>query len=359
MSVTTFYSATGKVPYQLTNDYLFQAVLQCSNETLKGLVCSLLHIHPEKVHNVVITNPIELGKKLDRKKFILDVRVLLDNQLCLNIELQVVNQGNWPERSIVYLCRSFDQLNKGQDYIEMKPVVQICILDFTLFPDNPEFYATYKLMNIKNHKIYSDKIRVSVLDLTQIKLATEEDRRYRIQKWAKLFKATTWEEIKMLADKDKEIESAAQAVYELTADEKIRLQCEAMEDYYKQERYNQKRLENAFHERDKAIEEMKIYKKEITFKEAELKDKEAEIKDKEAEIKDKSKEIKDLKQSMAEKEIELAQGREDGFRILVTSCQALGVPYDKTLQQVKEQYGLDEKSAAEQVQKYWMVQDDS
>ena len=315
---------------------------------------------------MVITNPIELGKKIDRKKFILDVdrkkfildvRVLLDNQLCLNIELQVVNQGNWPERSIVYLCRSFDQLNKGQDYIEMKPVVQICILDFTLFPDNPEFYATYKLMNIKNHKIYSDKIRVSVLDLTQIKLATEEDRRYRIQKWAKLFKATTWEEIKMLAKKDKEIESAAQAVYELTADEKIRLQCEAMEDYYKQERYNQKRLENAFHERDKAIEEMENYKKEVTFKEAEIKDKETEIKDKEAEIKDKSKEIKDLKQSMAEKEIELAKeklkGKEDGLKILVTSCQALGVPYDKTLQQVKEQYGLDEKSAADQMQKYW------
>ena len=126
----------------------------------------------------------------------------------------------------------------------------------------------------------------------------------------------------------------------MTADEKIRLQCEAMEDYYKQERYNQKRLENAFQERDKAIEEMENYKKEVTFKEAEIKDKEAEIKE------------KDLKQSMAEKEIELAQGREDGFRILVTSCQALGVPYDKTLQQVKEQYGLDEKSAADQMQKY-------
>ena len=64
----TFYSATGKVPYQLTNDYLFQAVLQSSNETLKGLVCSLLHIHPEKVHNVVITNPIELGKKIRSEK---------------------------------------------------------------------------------------------------------------------------------------------------------------------------------------------------------------------------------------------------------------------------------------------------
>ena len=147
MSTTTFYSATGKVPYQLTNDYLFQAVLQSSNKTLKGLVCSLLHMNPKKIHSVVITNPIELGKKIDQKKFILDVRVVLDNQLSLNIELQVVNQGNWPERSIVYLCRSFDQLNKGQDYIEVMPIVQVCILDFTLFCDDPEFYATDKVGN--------------------------------------------------------------------------------------------------------------------------------------------------------------------------------------------------------------------
>ena len=339
MSTTTFYSATGKVPYQLTNDYLFQAVLQSSNKTLKGLVCSLLHMNPKKIHSVVITNPIELGKKIDQKKFILDVRVVLDNQLSLNIELQVVNQGNWPERSIVYLCRSFDQLNKGQDYIEVMPVVQVCILDFTLFCDDPEFYATYKLMNIKNHKIYSDKIQVSVLDLTQIKLATEEDRRYRIQKWARLFKATTWEEIKMLAKKDEEIESAAQAVYELTADEKIRLQCEAMEDYYKQERYNQMRLKNAFserdkmrNERDKAVEELENYKKEIDHKEEE---------------------IKNLKQIVGEKEETRAREREEGIRILVTSCQALGIPYDRALQQVREQYGLNKEDADYQMQKYW------
>ena len=111
------------------------------------------------------------------EKFVLDVRVLLNNRLSLNIELQVINKGNWIERSLVYLCRSFDQLNKGQDYIEVKPVIQICIQDFTLFPGNEEFYATYKLMNVKNHKIYSDKIRISVLDLTQIELATEEDKR--------------------------------------------------------------------------------------------------------------------------------------------------------------------------------------
>ena len=41
-------------------------------------------------------------------------------------------------------------------------------------------------------KQISDKLSISVVDLTRIDLATEEDLRYEIDKWAKLFKATTW-----------------------------------------------------------------------------------------------------------------------------------------------------------------------
>lgn len=78
----------------------------------------------------------------------------------------------------------------------MLPAVQIGILDYTLFPDAPEFYATYRLMNVKTHKIYSDKLCLSVLDLKHIELATEEDKAYQIDYWARLFKATTWKELR-------------------------------------------------------------------------------------------------------------------------------------------------------------------
>ncbi len=50
---------------------------------------------------------------------------------------------------------------------------------------------------------------ISVLDLTNIDLATEEDKSYNIDKWASLFKAQTWEEIKMLAEKNESIDEAA------------------------------------------------------------------------------------------------------------------------------------------------------
>lgn len=248
-----FSSASGPVTIRMNNDYLFRALLQRNNKALKGLICSLLHLDTARVRSVVITNPIELGNTIESKDFFLDIKVLLNDNTIINLEMQVINEYNWIERSLSYLCRAFDNLAHGQNYIDVKAAVQIGLLDFTLFPQYPEFYATYQMLNIKNHLLYSDKLRLSVLDLTKTDMATEEDKAYHIDRWASLFKATTWEEIKMLAQKDEYIKDASDTIYHLTREEKILLQCEAREDYYRRQndaRLLRERLTAALKERE-------------------------------------------------------------------------------------------------------------
>lgn len=228
-----YMRATGKMPYSLTNDYLFRALLQRNNRVLKHLICALLHLQPEEVETVEIMNPIVLGQAIDNKTFMLDIRVSLNDTAVINLEMQIVNYLNWPERSLSYLCRNFDQLQKGQDYREIKPVIHIGFLDFTLFPKHPEFYATYKMLNVKNHNVFTDKFILSVVDLNQISMATEEDCQWKIDYWAALFKATTWEEVKMLAEKNPILEDAVKTLYEMSEEEEIREQCMAREDYYR------------------------------------------------------------------------------------------------------------------------------
>ena len=238
-----WHTAAGTLPILMTNDYLFRALLQNNNYVLKGLVCSLLHLPFEAVQSVEITNPILLGEAIDDKDFFLDVSVLLNNRTLINLEMQVLNEHNWPERSLSYLCRTFDNLNSGSDYLTVKPAVQIGILNFTLFPKHPEFYSTYRFMNEKNHTIYSDKIRLSVLNLTHIDLAADEDRKYHLDLWASFFKAVTWEDLNMLAKQDEFIKEASATVYQLSQEEMIRLQCQAREDYYRRQRTVQGLLE--------------------------------------------------------------------------------------------------------------------
>lgn len=91
------------------------------------------------------------------------------------------------------------------------------------------------LLNVKNQHIYSDKLRLSVVDLTHIELATDEDKLFQIDYWAKLFKASTWEEIKMIAATNEYISEASKTLYQLSNDEKVRLQCEVLEDYNRRE----------------------------------------------------------------------------------------------------------------------------
>ena len=233
-----YLQATGQLPHPLTNDYMFKALLQKNENVLKHITCCLLHLQPDEVKSVEIKNPIVLGEALtedfDSKIFVLDINVLLNNQVLINLEMQVVDYANWPERSLTYLCRNFDQLSRGKDYISVKPTIHIGFLDFTLFPDYPEFYATYKMMNVKNHHIFTDKLALSVVDLKHIELATQEDREWKIDYWASLFKATTWEELKMLAKQNPILEDAVETIYELTADESIREQCKAREKHIRE-----------------------------------------------------------------------------------------------------------------------------
>ncbi len=237
--VTTYLSATGRIRFTLTNDYMFHVVLQQNLNIVKGLLCALLHLRPEEITNITITNPITPGEAIQSKEFVLDIKLCINYSTLINLEMQVINEHNWPERSLSYLCRTFDQLHKGQEYIKSMPAIHIGILDFQPFKDNLEFYATYKLLNIKNYHLYSDKFIINVLDLTHINLATNEDQDYQIDQWARLFKATTWEELKMIAANNETLNEVSQILYEYNTDDYIRDQCYAREERLKKERYFQ------------------------------------------------------------------------------------------------------------------------
>jgi predicted transposase/invertase (TIGR01784 family) len=269
--------AHGALPYKLTNDYLFRALLQKNQRVLKALLCSLLHLEEKDIVSVKIENEIKLGETINEKTFFLDVVVTLNGNTIINLEMQVINEHNWPDRSLSYICRSYNNLEAGEDYMFVRPAVQIGILDFTLFPEYPEFYATYQFLNVKNHTLYSDKLRLSVLDLNQIKLATEEDKLYGLDTWAALFKSTTWEEIHMLAKDNEIITEVADTVYKLTEDKNIRMQCEAREDYYRRMRANERRYKQVNEELADAKAELVDTKSELIDTKAALSNAESTI----------------------------------------------------------------------------------
>ncbi len=229
--------ATGEIKYNMTNDYMFRALFQQNTIALKGLLSSLLHMSPENILSVEIMNPIVIGETINDKEFRLDIKAVLNHYQQINLEMQVVNRHDWPERSIGYLSRMYNSLQKGDQYINVKPAIHVGILNFSPFEGEPIFYSRNVLMDMNKHRIYSDKFQVNVLELKQVELATEEDKEWNLDFWAKLFKARTWEELKMIAKDNEYFTEASNTLYDLYADFNVRERCRDREDYELEQRY--------------------------------------------------------------------------------------------------------------------------
>ena len=229
--------ATGEIKYNMTNDYMFRALFQQNTVALKGLLSSLLHMPPENILSVEIMNPIVIGETINDKEFRLDSKAVLNLYQQINLVMLVVNRHDWPERSIGYLSRMYNSLQKGDQYINVKPAIHVGILNFSPFEGEQIFYSKNVLMDMNKHRIYSDKFQVNVLELKQIELATEEDKEWNLDFWAKLFKARTWEELRMIAKDNEYFTEASNTLCDLYADFNVRERCRDREDYELEQKY--------------------------------------------------------------------------------------------------------------------------
>ena len=220
-----------EVEYGLTNDYMFRSVFQTSKEALKGLLSALLYIPEEEILSCEICNPIILGTAIDEKACILDIRVVLNGNKQINLEMQMGSVENWTDRSVFYLCRMFTDMKKGLDYTQTKPSIHIGIMMKSPIPEDAAFYNEYALKNRRTGYEFTGKIALHVLDLSCLEQVPEEERNSALYYWACVFKAKTWKEVLAMTEQSESIKKAVVTLRELSEDEKIRLQCEARERY--------------------------------------------------------------------------------------------------------------------------------
>ena len=212
---------------------MFHYVMQESKEALKGLVCALKGISAAEVQAIHVENPIELNSS--GKETVMDIKLTLNTNEIMNIELQMYFEPEWLPRSVLYLCRAYDSIDRGDDYTSLKPTTLYCITDKNLLSDaDPEFYAKYKLLNVKTHKKYTDFIGINVLQLNQTKIATPEDIDNNLVYWANLFKATTWDDFKALAKDNPAIEEVGTMIFELNYDNQAKELLEGQRRYREQ-----------------------------------------------------------------------------------------------------------------------------
>ena len=247
--------ASGAIETTLKNDMMFHMVMSRSDLALKGLICALQGLEEEDVKSVTLLNPINYDEYL-QKEIIVDTLVELNTKEVLNIEVQIERDKEWIKRSLLYLCRAYDNLmGEDREYARLKPTTHIGILDHDLFPEHREFYGKYLLKNVKDGHVYTDIFGMNVLSLNRTELATEEDKSNRLDYWAQVFKAETWEELRQLAERSEAMAETAELVYKVNADVHERSILRAHRKYQEVYATAMAGLKRAEAERDEAFTE--------------------------------------------------------------------------------------------------------
>ena len=221
-------------------DYAFKEIMMDEKARI-GFLSAILKLDPEGIKETQILNT-NLRKQTEKEKLgILDVRILLDNNTEIDIEIQLAAMNIWADRALFYLAKMYtEQISAGEDYTVFKKCVSISILDFNLFEHEPEFYSCFHIREDSRQFLYTDKMEFHVLELPKLPNELKEDSS-DIELWGKFIRAERKEEFDMLAEKNAYIGSAYKHLQVISQDEEKRLEYEAREKAIRD--YNQIMLE--------------------------------------------------------------------------------------------------------------------
>ena len=209
-------------------DFAFKEIMTDEKARI-GFLSAMLKLNPEDIKETILLNTSLRKTHGDDKLGILDVRVLMNDDTEIDIEVQLSELSVWAERSLFYLAKMYtEQINPGDSYNKFKKCVSISILDFKLFNDTENFYSCFHIAEDNRHSLYTDKMEFHVLELPKLPDKPKNDSD-NILLWAKFINAERKEEFDMVADKNPYIESAYQTLQVISQNKEKRLEYEARE----------------------------------------------------------------------------------------------------------------------------------
>ena len=177
-------------------------------------------------NNVQILDPrLHIGRE-DEKHPIVDVLVKTPDGL-IHIEMQYCDYEHMLERIVYYHCRLFgDQLQQGHDYDELERTISLLITDFPLIGEEINYFNRYLYMNPVTHNIFSYISEIDTLELPKIPDIPDGSPEWI---WGTYLNGEKEEDFMRLAETYPEVQSAVNVLYELSADEALRMRAEAVE----------------------------------------------------------------------------------------------------------------------------------
>ena len=184
-----------KLKYTFRNDTLFKVLFTQYQDLLKRLVAELLKITYESITEFFITNT-EIPPDVKGEKFCrLDINMMVNGQR-VDLEVQVTDEGDYPERSLYYWAREYSSaLGESEEYINLPRTIIISIVSFEMFGCE-EFHSEFHALEVNRHTQLTDKFCMHYFELSKLPESISKDDGLKL--WLSLFNAETEEELKQI-----------------------------------------------------------------------------------------------------------------------------------------------------------------
>lgn len=129
-------------------DFAFKKIFgsEQSKDILISFLNALLYNGDRTIKHLEILNPYLAPRIRGIKDTYLDVKATLDNDKTVIIEMQVLNVESFEKRILYNAAKAYSiQLEAGEDYTMLNPVIALTITDFEMFPDLDKIISSFIL----------------------------------------------------------------------------------------------------------------------------------------------------------------------------------------------------------------------
>ena len=225
----------------LTDDLVFSYTMgsEGSEPALKSFIDAVqVDAGRPRTKDIKIVSPFMLADFVNGKKSILDIKALGEDGRYFNIEIQTANQKGFNNRILYYWSGLYhEQLEQGEEYEKLSPVISIVVARFNLFPANPRLHNVFTLSAENQHDcVFSDQIQIHSIELTQEKIGQLPQIHNELKNWLEFLSnghKKTKEEMTMLTQTNSGLAVAADRYERLCRNAQLR---EMAIDHEKKER---------------------------------------------------------------------------------------------------------------------------
>ena len=159
----------------MKTDYAFKKVF--GSENSKDILLSFLNSTLElnyPITDLTIEDPYNVPKLQGMKETAVDVKATLSDKSKVIIEMQILNHDGFESRILYNTAKNYaNQLDKGDQYSLLNPVIALTIVNFTMF-ETDKFKSIYQLLEKENFSKYRDDIQLVFIELPKFNKNFEE-----------------------------------------------------------------------------------------------------------------------------------------------------------------------------------------